>query len=78
MEDSYQIGLINSMVSYATVHEKLEEVVLPEDRYSFHVNSISHGREICIALRPRCYKCCLYNVCSFPKTSSRRPQKPKS
>lgn len=64
-----RLGLIGKLISYSSVHKKLEEVVLPEDRYSFHVNSISHGRRVCLPLRPRCYECCLNRLCPFPTES---------
>lgn len=63
-----RLELIDPSVTYLSVHTKLEEVVLPEDRYSFHVNSISHGRSICIALRPKCSECVLKLICPYPKT----------
>lgn len=61
-----RLELIAKSVPYSIVHQKLEEVVLPEDRYSFHVNAISHGRAVCIALRPKCIECCLKSICPFP------------
>ena len=62
-----RLELIDRKVTYSFVHQRLEEVVFPEDRYSFHVNAIPHGRAICTALRPRCRQCCLRNICPFPK-----------
>lgn len=61
-----RLGLIHKGVSYSTVHNKIEEVVLPRDRYSFHVNAISHGRSTCLPLKPRCNQCVLIKLCPFP------------
>ena len=62
-----RLELIDKKVTYSFIHQRLEEVVLPEDRYSFHVNAISHGRSVCIALKPKCSICCLKNICPYPK-----------
>src|SRR5262249_23768648 len=48
-----RLGLIPVGLSPATSHQALEANIAPRDRYSFHVNSISHGRGTCIPLRPR-------------------------
>jgi endonuclease-3 len=64
---SKRLELVDESVTYGNVHEKLEECVLPADRYSFHVNAITHGREICIPLKPRCTECCLNRICPYPK-----------
>lgn len=60
---SKRLGLVQGELSYSTVHEALENVVLPEDRYSFHVNAISHGRAVCLAKKPRCVGCPLMSIC---------------
>jgi endonuclease III len=61
-----RLELIDRKATYPLVHQLLEEVVLPDDRYSFHVNSISHGRLTCLALRPKCSLCCLKRICPYP------------
>lgn len=61
-----RLGLIGRTTTYSTVHDELEKVVAPKDRYAFHVNAISHGRSVCIALNPRCTSCCLSKICPFP------------
>ncbi|WP_420596357.1 endonuclease III domain-containing protein [Deinococcus sp.] len=46
--------------------EKWFDEVLPRtwnERYTFHVSAIRHGRETCKAQRPRCEACVLQDLC---------------
>jgi len=64
---SLRLGLIGPKVSADAAHELLEHS-LPEDQvYSFHVNMILHGRQICHALRPECGRCPLSDLCEYYK-----------
>ena len=58
-----RLGLIDSRVSAERAHELLEELVPPQDIYSFHLYLIEHGRRICKAQRPRCHLCVLHGLC---------------
>ena len=60
---SKRLGLIDRSVPYHRVHKELEAVVAPELRYDFHVNALSHGREVCRAIRPNCQGCILADLC---------------
>lgn len=62
-----RLELVNSNITYSFIHKELEKVVLPKDRYSFHVNALSHGRKVCIAIKPKCTTCCLRAFCPFSK-----------
>jgi endonuclease III len=42
----------------------LEKIVPPDSRYQYHVNALAHGREICRALRPKCFECPLVDFCA--------------
>lgn len=44
---------------------KLEWVVPPNRRFSFHVGCVSHGRALCRAARPDCLPCPLKNHCEY-------------
>lgn len=66
-----RLGLIGRTVPYARVHEVLEAVVAPADRYSLHVNALAHGQQVCLALHPRCGLCPLRRLCP-----SARPGRP--
>lgn len=59
---SRRLGLTDED-SPGRIHEALEDVVPPDLRYSFHVNSVAHGRQTCLALHPRCGSCVLKRMC---------------
>jgi endonuclease III len=61
-----RLGLVGEDVPYTKVHEALEAVVPPPDRYWIHVNGVAHGRAVCFALRPRCASCPLKRICPYP------------
>lgn len=37
------------------------------DYYNLHLNLVRHGREICLARKPRCEECVLNDLCAFYK-----------
>ncbi len=58
-----RLGLIGPKVGADAAHDLLEQSLPPDDVYSFHVNMILHGRQICHALRPECPRCPLSDIC---------------
>jgi endonuclease-3 len=43
--------------------------LFPEEEYeAAHLNLIRHGREVCVARRPRCERCVLRDVCRYYRT----------
>ncbi len=68
---SRRLGLVPDQLTYDRVHSALEQAVAPRDRYSLHVNGLSHGREVCRPLRPRCEGCPLRRSCDFYSTTGR-------
>lgn len=44
-------------------HDILNAFVSPDDKYSFHINVVTHGRRVCIAGRPRCDGCVIEPLC---------------
>lgn len=44
-------------------HHILNAIVPPDDKYSFHINIVTHGRRVCIAGRPRCDRCVIEPLC---------------
>lgn len=62
---SQRIGFVPVGISADKAHPAMEAIVPPEDYYSFHLNLIRHGREICLARAPRCERCPLTEVCDY-------------
>ncbi len=58
-----RLGLISPKASLHEAHHSLEEVVLPEDIYQFHILIIEHERRRCQARRPHCQGCVLKRTC---------------
>lgn len=59
-----RLGIIGS-VSADAAHDLLQEMVEPERVYSFHVDMVTHGRQICHARGPECPRCCLKEECRY-------------
>jgi endonuclease-3 len=60
-----RLGLIEHSVSRERAHEILESALPAETYYTFHLNLIRHGREVCEARNPRCQECDLWDVCEY-------------
>ena len=65
---SRRLGLIEPKTSREQAHEVLEELLPPETYYTFHLNLIAHGREVCKSQQPRCAACILREHCDYYKT----------
>ncbi|MHB8859652.1 MAG: endonuclease III domain-containing protein [Thermoleophilia bacterium] len=44
-------------------HWIMNAIVADEDKYSFHINLVLHGRKVCKAVRPRCGECVIEGLC---------------
>jgi endonuclease-3 len=60
-----RLGLIGLRVSREKAHQELEQLVPPEDYYTFHLNLIRHGREVCTSRKPRCPVCIVRELCDY-------------
>lgn len=58
-----RLGLLDSNVSIEKAHNLLQDLVPTYKIYQFHVHLIRHGRQICKAIKPQCYKCVLEENC---------------
>jgi endonuclease-3 len=65
---SRRLGLIGPRTSRERAHEVLEALLPPEIYYTFHLNLIAHGREICKSQKPRCDTCVLRERCDYYQT----------
>ena len=64
---SRRLGLIEPSVTPEQAHDRLEQLLRPEDVYSFHLNMIAHGRRVCTGRKPRCDRCPLGTWCEFAR-----------
>lgn len=62
---SQRLGLIGPKTSREQAHQVLEELLSPEIYYTFHLNLIAHGREVCKSQQPRCETCVLQEHCDY-------------
>ncbi len=62
---SERLGLVERGLSSKQLHARLEDVVAPQWRFSFHVNAVVHGRTICRAVLPKCDVCLLKSSCEY-------------
>lgn len=60
---AWRLGLIEKRIGEAKAHDALQAQVPPELVFRFHVGLITHGRQICKALNPRCGVCPLASHC---------------
>jgi len=60
-----RLGLIPPNCSADKAHILMAELVPPGTSYSFHLNLIRFGREICHARAPECDRCPLPEYCPY-------------
>jgi endonuclease-3 len=62
---SRRLGLIGPRDSAEKAHIVLRDMLPDEAVYDFHVNMVTHGRQVCDAQRPKCDGCCLAPLCDY-------------
>jgi len=62
---SRRVGLIPGSASAEAAHDLLQQQVPPDRVYSFHLNAIRLGREVCRPRGPQCEICILNEECDF-------------
>ncbi len=60
-----RLGLIPPKTSAEKAHQLLENLVPPELYLPFHLNVITHGRQVCHARKPECRVCVLRRLCRY-------------
>lgn len=60
-----RLGLIDIKVSPEEAFCVLKEICPPVKRYSFHINLVTHGRQVCKSQKPMCDVCRLLPECCF-------------
>jgi len=62
---SKRLGLIGARISAEKAHEMLQAIVPNELIYSFHINMVLHGRQVCNSRMPLCGICILKEECDY-------------
>jgi len=67
-----RLGVVPERTSTATKQRILETLIGPDPYrvYAVHVETISHGRQICTSQRPRCPICPLREHCDYARVQS--------
>ncbi|HEY7340209.1 MAG TPA: endonuclease III [Ktedonobacterales bacterium] len=60
-----RLGLIAPQVSAERAQETLQTLIPPEWRYTMHIDLIRHGRQICYARNPACFRCPISSECRY-------------
>jgi endonuclease-3 len=60
-----RLGLIGPKTSREKAQQELEAILPAEIYYTFHLNLIAHGRQVCRARQPRCEICVLQELCDY-------------
>jgi DNA (cytosine-5)-methyltransferase 1 len=66
---SRRLGLIPADLPMSRVHDEIEMVVQPTERYNYHVNVLAHGQSVCYAKHPHCEKCVIRDLCDYGITN---------
>jgi endonuclease-3 len=64
-----RLGLIPQNTSREKAHTLLEALVPPDLYWTFHLNLIAHGRQVCHARQPACDACPLQAQCEYYRES---------
>lgn len=67
---SQRLGLIGPKMKEGDAHAELARLVPAGQVLDFHIQLIRHGREVCLARKPRCTDCVLLDRCPTGMTLS--------
>jgi len=62
---SQRLGMSGRSAAPERIKHIWEDLLSPSHYYALHVNLIRHGRELCLARKPRCHKCPLQTLCDY-------------
>jgi len=60
-----RLGISARKASPEKIKVLWEGLLPPETYYALHVNLIQHGREVCLARKPRCTTCAVHALCDY-------------
>ena len=58
-----RLGLVPPRADAVSTQSAFQTSVPEPQMYPLHMNLIRHGREVCVAVRPRCSECVLRDLC---------------
>ena len=61
------IGLVDDVREPGKVEKLLWTIIPPEEGNQLCHRFVDHGRAVCVARRPQCFKCCLKDICGYGK-----------
>ena len=73
---SGRLGLRPESASADKSHALLAELFPAEAYYDVHLNLIRHGREVCKARTPQCWRCALTDLCDYYQSLDSKPEPP--
>jgi endonuclease-3 len=60
-----RLGLVGSHASAESAQASLQALIPPQWRHSMHIDLIQHGRQICHARLPACFRCPISSECQY-------------
>jgi endonuclease-3 len=70
-----RLGLIGPKTTREQAHTVLERLLPAEIYYPFHMNLITHGRQVCKSQQPRCQVCVLQGHCDYLATQLKEAER---
>lgn len=67
-----RLGFVPHNASAEKTHHLMQEKVPLGKAYSFHINLLKHGRQVCKAQNPLCWTCVVYDDCEYELKDARR------
>jgi endonuclease-3 len=62
-----RLGLVPDKSDAVKTFELMAPLVAPGKSYSLHMNLLRFGRTVCMARKPTCPECPLYDLCKWPE-----------
>ena len=60
---SNRMGLVDDLKEPVKIERELRKILPPERSNDFCHRLVLHGRAVCMARRPACYRCCVSDLC---------------
>lgn len=67
-----RLGFVPHNASPEKTHYLMQKILPPGKAFSFHINLLKHGRQICKARNPLCDRCAVFDFCEYEWKGQRR------